>query len=142
MFAVLKTGGKQYKVASGDVLVVEKLAASPGESVEFNEVLMLGGDGVTVGSPFVDGAAVTAEVLEQGRGEKVINFKRRRRKHGSRRLKGHRQYITTVKVTDILVNGASVAPAATTAPVEEPKADPAPAEAAPAADAPATDTTE
>ena len=108
MFAVIKTGGKQYKVAKDDVLVVEKLAASPGENVQFDDVLMLGGDSVTVGTPFVEGAAVTAEVVDQGRAKKVLNFKRRRRKHSSRRLKGHRQYITTVKVTDILSSGASL----------------------------------
>ena len=105
MFAVIKTGGKQYKVASGDVVIVEKLAADAGETVQFNDVLMLGGDAVTVGTPMVAGAAVQAEVLEQGRGEKVINFKKRRRKHSSKRLKGHRQYLTTVKVTDILASG-------------------------------------
>lgn len=113
MFAVIKTGGKQYKVAKDDILVVEKLAASPGENVQFDDVLMLGGDTVTVGSPFVDGAAVTAEVVDQGRAQKVLNFKRRRRKHSSRRLKGHRQYITTVKVTDILSSGASLIGVAT-----------------------------
>ena len=108
MFAVIKTGGKQYKVAKDDVLKVEKLSASPGENVQFNEVLMLGGDNVTVGDPTIEGAAVQAEVLEQGRAAKVWNFKKRRRKHGSQRLKGHRQYITTVRVTDILASGASV----------------------------------
>ena len=101
MFAVIKTGGKQYKVASGDVLKVEKLAADAGETVQFNEILMLGGDSTTVGSPFVDGAAVQAEVVEQGRGPKLLNFKKRRRKHSSKRLKGHRQYLTEVKITEI-----------------------------------------
>ena len=105
MFAVIKTGGKQYKVAKDDVVVIEKLAASPGEAVQFNDVLMLGGDSVTVGDPLIAGAAVQAEVVEQGRAKKVWNFKKRRRKHGSKRLKGHRQYITTVKVTDILASG-------------------------------------
>ncbi len=105
MFAVLKTGGKQYKVASGDTLVVEKLAADAGETVQFNEVLMIGGDAPAFGTPLVDGAAVQAEVVEQGRGDKVLNFKKRRRKHGSQRLKGHRQYLTTLKVTDILASG-------------------------------------
>ncbi len=108
MFAVIKTGGKQYKVAKDDVLKIEKLSASPGESIQFNDVLMLGGDDVTIGDPTVEGAAVQAEVLEQGRAAKVYNFKKRRRKHGSQRLKGHRQYITTVRVTDILAAGASV----------------------------------
>lgn len=105
MFAVMKTGGKQYKVSSGDVVAVEKLAADAGETVQFNDVLMLGGESTTVGSPMIEGAAVQAEVLEQGRGDKVLNFKKRRRKHGSKRLKGHRQYITTIKVTEILASG-------------------------------------
>lgn len=102
MFAVIKTGGKQYRVAKDDVLTIEKLDAEEGASVEFGEVLMVGADDVTVGSPHVDGALVKAEVIEQGRGEKVWNFKKRRRKHGSKRLKGHRQYITKVRVTDIV----------------------------------------
>jgi large subunit ribosomal protein L21 len=106
MFAVMKTGGKQYKVVRDDVVVVEKLAADVGETVQFNEVLMLGGDEPVLGSPLVGGAAVQAEVLEQKRGPKLLNLKRRRRKHGSRRLKGHRQYLTTVRVTDILASGA------------------------------------
>ena len=105
MFAVLKTGGKQYKVASGDVLKVEKLAAEAGETVQFNEILMLGGDTPTVGAPLVDGAAVQAEVLDQIRGKKVIHFVKRRRKHGSQRTKGHRQSLTVLRVTDILATG-------------------------------------
>jgi large subunit ribosomal protein L21 len=105
MFAVLKTGGKQYKVAKDDIFLVEKLAADAGETVQFNEVLMLGGDTVTVGAPMVDGAAVQAEVLEQLRGPKVINFVKRRRKHSSQRKKGHRQYLTRVRITDILASG-------------------------------------
>lgn len=106
MFAVLKTGGKQYKVASGDVLKVEKLAAEAGDTVQFNDILMLGGDKLTVGAPLVDGAAVQAEVLDQIRGEKVIHFVKRRRKHGSQRTKGHRQSLTVLRVTDILASGA------------------------------------
>jgi large subunit ribosomal protein L21 len=106
MFAVMKTGGKQYKVAPDDVLVVEKLAADVGETVQFNEVLMLGGDELSVGDPVIGGAAVQAEVVEQKRGPKVLNLKRRRRKHGSRRLKGHRQHLTTVRITEILASGA------------------------------------
>jgi len=110
MYAVMKTGGKQYRVARDDVLTVEKLAAEVGETVQFDEVLMLGGDessdGPTIGNPTVGGAAVRAEVLEQKRGPKLLNLKRRRRKHGSRRLKGHRQYLTTVRITDILASGA------------------------------------
>ncbi|MBT9383268.1 50S ribosomal protein L21 [Pseudooceanicola sp. CBS1P-1] len=107
MFAVLKTGGKQYKVQSGDVLRVEKLAADAGEKIQFNDILMLGGDDVTVGAPFVEGAAVQAEVVDQIKGEKVIHFVKRRRKHSSKRTKGHRQQLTLVKVTEILTSGAA-----------------------------------
>ena len=106
MFAVLKTGGKQYRVQSGDILRVEKLAADAGETVQFNEILMLGGDKTVVGAPLVDGAAVQAEVVDQIKGEKVIHFVKRRRKHSSKRTKGHRQKLTLVKVTDILASGA------------------------------------
>ena len=106
MFAVLKTGGKQYKVQAGDVLRVEKLAADAGEKIQFNEILMLGGDNLVVGAPLVDDAAVQAEVVDQIKGEKVINFVKRRRKHSSKRTKGHRQQLTLIKVTDILASGA------------------------------------
>jgi len=105
MFAVLKTGGKQYKVQSGDTLRVEKLAADAGDKVQFNEILMLGGDKVVVGAPLVDGAAVQAEVVDQIKGDKVIHFVKRRRKHGSQRTKGHRQQLTILRVTDILEKG-------------------------------------
>ena len=105
MFAVIKTGGKQYKVASGDVLRVEKLAADAGDKVQFNEVMMLGGDSVTVGTPLIAGAAVQAEIVEQIKGEKVIHFVKRRRKHSSKRTKGHRQQLTLLRVTDILSEG-------------------------------------
>lgn len=106
MFAVLKTGGKQYKVQSGDMLRVEKLAADAGETIQFNEVLMLGGDAPVIGAPFVADAAVQAEVIDQGKGDKVINFVKRRRKHSSQRTKGHRQKLTLVRVTEILNSGA------------------------------------
>lgn len=106
MFAVLKTGGKQYKVQSGDMLRVEKLAADAGEKVQFNDILMLGGDTTVVGAPLVDGAAVQAEVIDQVKGDKVIHFVKRRRKHSSKRTKGHRQKLTLVRVTDILETGA------------------------------------
>ncbi|MEL6648782.1 MAG: 50S ribosomal protein L21, partial [Pseudomonadota bacterium] len=105
MFAVLKTGGKQYKVQSGDMLRVEKLAADAGEKVQFNDVLMLGGDAPVIGAPFIDGAAVQAEVVDQIKGDKVIHFVKRRRKHGSQRTKGHRQQLTVLRVTDILAKG-------------------------------------
>jgi large subunit ribosomal protein L21 len=103
MFAVLKTGGKQYKVASGDVLRVEKLAAKAGDKVQFNEILMVGS---TVGTPTVEGAGVQAEVIDQIKGEKTINFVKRRRKHGSQRTKGHRQQLTLVRIAEILEKGA------------------------------------
>lgn len=106
MFAVMKTGGKQYKVQSGDILRVEKLAADAGETVQFNEILMLGGDNTVLGAPLVDGAAVQAEVIDQVKGDKVINFVRRRRKHSSKRTKGHRQKLTLIKVGEILASGA------------------------------------
>ena len=106
MFAVLKTGGKQYKVQAGDVLRVEKLAATAGETIQFNDILMLGGDTLTVGSPLVAGAAVQAEVIDQIKGVKAIHYVKRRRKHSSQRTKGHRQHLTLVRVTDVLEKGA------------------------------------
>jgi large subunit ribosomal protein L21 len=106
MFAVLKTGGKQYRVQSGDMLRVEKLAADAGEKVQFNEILMLGGDAPVVGAPFVAGAAVQAEVVDQVKADKVISFIKRRRKHGSQRTRGHRQKLTLLRVTEILASGA------------------------------------
>ncbi len=106
MFAVLKTGGKQYKVQAGDVLRVEKLAAIAGEKIQFNDILMVGGETLTIGAPFVAGAAVQAEVIDQIKGEKVIHFVKRRRKHSSQRTKGHRQHLTLVRVTGVLATGA------------------------------------
>jgi large subunit ribosomal protein L21 len=106
MFAVLKTGGKQYKVQAGDVLRVEKLAAIAGEKIQFNDILMVGGDTLTVGAPFVAGAAVQAEVIDQIKGEKTIHFVKRRRKHSSHRTKGHRQHLTLVRVTEVIASGA------------------------------------
>ena len=140
MFAVLKTGGKQYKVQSGDVLRVEKLAADAGEKIQFNEILMVGS---TIGAPLVEGAGVQAEVIDQIKGEKLIHYVKRRRKHSSQRKKGHRQQLTLLRITDILESGAdksgvkaaigagsvSAAPAAAAAP----KKAAAKAEAAPAA---------
>ncbi|WP_170557349.1 50S ribosomal protein L21 [Ruegeria atlantica] len=151
MFAVLKTGGKQYKVQAGDVLRVEKLAADAGEKVQFNDVLMLGGDAPVVGAPFVDGAGVQAEVIEQIKGDKVIKFVKRRRKHSSKRTVGHRQKLTLVKITDILSSGADKsgikaatgsAPAGEAAPAAKKPAKKAEAKAeAPAAAAAADDLT-
>ena len=106
MFAVVKTGGKQYKVQTGDILRVERLAANAGDKVQFNQILMLGGDKPVVGSPLVAGAAVQADVIDQIKGEKTIKFVKRRRKHSSKRTRGHRQYLTLVRVTDILATGA------------------------------------
>ncbi|WP_116597040.1 50S ribosomal protein L21 [Primorskyibacter marinus] len=106
MFAVLKTGGKQYKVQSGDVLRVEKLAADAGDKIQFNEILMVGGDSPVVGAPLVADAAVQADVIDQIKGDKVINFVKRRRKHSSKRTKGHRQQLTLLRITDILATGA------------------------------------
>ncbi|AML52799.1 MULTISPECIES: 50S ribosomal protein L21 [Falsihalocynthiibacter] len=104
MFAVLKTGGKQYRVQSGDVLRIERIAADAGETVQFNEVLMVGAN---VGAPLIEDAAVQAEVIDQIKGEKLIHFVKRRRKHGSQRTKGHRQRLTLVRITDILEKGAA-----------------------------------
>ena len=104
MFAVIKTGGKQYKVAKDDVITVERLPGEAGGNVSFEEVLMLGGDDTKVGAPLVDGASVSGEIVEQTRGEKIIVFKKQRRQN-YRRKKGHRQELTVVKITDILAAG-------------------------------------
>jgi large subunit ribosomal protein L21 len=104
MFAVFKTGGKQYRVAAEDVLKVDKVKGEPGEIVEFGEVLVVGGDSVMLGAPIVAGATVAAEVLDQARGPKIIAFKKRRRKN-SRRKRGHRQEFTLLRITEILTDG-------------------------------------
>jgi large subunit ribosomal protein L21 len=102
MYAVIKTGGKQYRVAADDKLAIEKIAGEAGSEVEFTEVLMLGGDGdAKIGAPAVAGAKVLAEVVEQGRAAKVIAFKKRRRKN-SRRKRGHRQHQTVVRIKQIV----------------------------------------
>ena len=106
MFAVVKTGGKQYKVQSGDILRVERLAANAGDKVQFNQILMLGGEKTVVGAPLVVGAAVQADVIDQIKSEKTIKFVKRRRKHSSKRTRGHRQHLTLVRVTEILASGA------------------------------------
>ncbi|MGN6548468.1 MAG: 50S ribosomal protein L21 [Pararhizobium sp.] len=106
MFAVIKTGGKQYRVAANDVLTVEKLAGEAGDTIEFAEVLMVGeGADATIGAPLVEGALVTAEVVEHGRARKVIAFKKRRRQN-SKRSRGHRQHQTVVRIAEILTGGA------------------------------------
>jgi large subunit ribosomal protein L21 len=104
MFAVFKTGGKQYRVAAEDLLKVDKIKGEPGEIVEFGEVLVVGGDSVKLGAPTVAGATVAAEVVDQGRGPKIIAFKKRRRKN-SRRKRGHRQEFTLLRITEILTDG-------------------------------------
>lgn len=106
MFAVIKTGGKQYRVTAEDLLKVEKLAGAAGDMVEFDNVMLVGeGEKTSVGAPFVEGALVTAEIVEQGRARKVITFKKRRRQN-SRRTRGHRQLLTTVRISEILTGGA------------------------------------
>ena len=126
MFAVIKTGGKQYKVAAEDVIRVEKVAGEPGDMVQFAEVLMLGGDSIVIGSPVVAGASVAGEVVEQTRGAKVIAFKKRRRKN-SRRKRGHRQELSVIRITEILTDGRQPTkierPQPAPAPAPEPGAD-------------------
>ncbi|MGO9444628.1 MAG: 50S ribosomal protein L21 [Thiobacillaceae bacterium] len=103
MYAVIKTGGKQYRVTSGDKLKIEKLTAGVGSEVTFDQVLMVGGDGnMKVGAPLLHGASVKATVLAQGRGDKICIFKMRRRKH-YRKSQGHRQHYTEVQISNISV---------------------------------------
>src|SRR5688500_1267130 len=105
MFAVIKTGGNQYRVAANDVVTIEKLDGVAGDKIEFTEILMVGvGADATIGAPFVEGAAVSAEVVAQGRAKKVIAFKKRRRQN-SKRTRGHRQHQTTVRILDIAAAG-------------------------------------
>jgi large subunit ribosomal protein L21 len=131
MFAVIKTGGKQYRVAAEDVIRIDRVNGQPGEIVEFGEVLVLGGDTPQLGTPTVSGATVAGEVLQHTRGDKVIAFKKRRRKN-SRRKRGYRHEFSVIRITEILTGGAK--PSKTAAP--RPKREPKPkAEAAPAAEA-------
>ncbi len=134
MYAVVKTGGKQYRVSKDDILRVERLPGEAGDVVTLDDVLMVGDGGdVTVGAPKVDGAAVAAEIVEQMRDKKIIVFKKRRRQN-YRRKKGHRQHLTVLKVTEILTGGAKAKPAAKkAAPKTEKKA--AEKKAAPKAEA-------
>ncbi len=111
MFAVIKTGGKQYRVVPDDVLEIGKIEGQVGTIVQFGEVLVLGGDTPILGLPLVAGASVAAEVLDHKRGPKVIAFKKRRRKN-SRRKHGHKQDLTIVKIMQIVPAGAKAAPAA------------------------------
>lgn len=137
MFAVLKTGGKQYKVQAGDVLRVEKLNAVAGDKIQFNEILMVGADTVTVGAPLVAGAAVQAEVIDQIKGEKTIHYVKRRRKHSSQRTKGHRQQLTLVRVTEVLASGAETSGVSAATGTADARRATHNAAAAPAAEAPA-----
>ena len=132
MFAVIKTGGKQYRVAANDLLKIEKVEANVGDIVEIGHVLAHGeGENVTFGAPFVDGALVTAEVVEQGKNRTVIAFKKRRRQNSRRKI-GHRQLLTTVRIAEILLGGAKPAKkAAAKAEVKAEAATEAKAEAAP-----------
>jgi large subunit ribosomal protein L21 len=131
MFAVIKTGGKQYRVAAEDIIRVDRVNGQPGEIVEFGEVLVVGGDAPQLGTPTVAGATVAGEVLQHTRGDKVIAFKKRRRKN-SRRKRGYRHEFSVVRITEILTGGAK--PSKTAAP--RPKREPKPkVEAAPAAEA-------
>ena len=137
MYAVVKTGGKQYRVAKDDVIIVEKLAVDAGSALELDEVLILDdGKETVVGTPLVDGARVAATVLDQTRGDKIIVFKKKRRKDYKRK-KGHRQDLTVLRITDILAKGQKASAAKTAAPkaeaAPEPKAEAV--EAAPAAEA-------
>jgi large subunit ribosomal protein L21 len=125
MFAVIKTGGKQYRVAAEDVLKVDRVEAAPGAVVEFGEVLAVGGEGTVVGTPTVAGATVAGELLDHVRGPKVIAFKKRRRKN-SRRKRGHRQEFSLVRITEILTEGRR----------PQPTPPPRPERAKPATDAP------
>lgn len=101
-YAVIRTGGKQYRVAAGDVVHVDTLAGSPGDKVKFDDVLLVGGDTLTIGKPTVSGAAVEAEIVQHGRGPKLIVFKFRKRKR-SRKKAGHRQNFTAVRITGVTV---------------------------------------
>ena len=100
MYAVIKTGGKQYKVAEGEFLKVEKLEGEIGDNIEFAEVLMVGGENAVVGTPLVAGASVTAKIATQGKGKKILVFKSKKRK-GTRKLRGHRQHLTVLKIEKI-----------------------------------------
>ena len=132
MYAVIRTGGKQYKVAKNDVIAVERLSGEAGDIIALDEVLLLGdGANATIGAPLVGGACVAAEVLEQVKADKVLIFKKKRR-HNYRRKKGHRQDITVLRVTDILTEGKRPEPGAKAAPKAKAEARPA-AEKKPAA---------
>jgi large subunit ribosomal protein L21 len=112
MFAVIRTGGKQYRVAPNDIIEIEKIAGEPGDIVELADVILLGGEGgPKTGSPTIAGASVAAEVIEQKRADKIIVFKKKRRQ-GYRRTAGHRQMLTSVRITEILTDGKKPSKAA------------------------------
>jgi len=120
MFAVIKAGGKQYRVAAEDVIRIDRVVGNPGEVIEFGEVLLLGGDTPQIGAPTVSGATVAGEVLQHTRGDKVIAFKKRRRKN-SRRKRGFRHEFSMIRITEILTGGAKASKTAPPRPVREPK---------------------
>ena len=124
MFAVIKAGGKQYRVAAEDVIRIDRVDRNPGEVVSFGEVLVLGGDTPTLGAPLVSGATVAGEVLAHERGDKVIAFKKRRRKN-SRRKRGYRDEITVLRITEVLTDNAkpSIGPRPKREKVEAPAAE-------------------
>jgi large subunit ribosomal protein L21 len=126
MFAVIKAGGKQYRVVEDQVLKVEGVEGEPGTIVQIGEVIMLGGDTPEIGKPTISGASVAVEIVEHGRGRKVIAFKKRRRKN-SRRKRGHRQDFVLIRISEILTGGAK--PSKGPKPKPEPKAKPAKDEA-------------
>jgi large subunit ribosomal protein L21 len=135
MFAVIKAGGKQYRVAPEDVIRIDRVSGAPGEIVEFGEVLVLGGDAPQLGTPTISGATVAGEVLQHTRGDKVIAFKKRRRKN-SRRKRGYRHEFSVIRITEILTDGAKPSKEAKPRPKREPKPKAeAAAEAEPAAKA-------
>jgi len=127
MFAVIKTGGKQYRVVEDQLLKVEGVEGEPGTIVQIGEVIMLGGDKPEIGSPTIAGASVAVEIVKHGRGPKVIAFKKRRRKN-SRRKRGHRQDFVLIRISEILTGGAK--PTKGPKPKPVPKAKPAKDEAA------------
>ena len=131
MFAVIKAGGKQYRVVAEDVIRIDRVVGEPGEVIEFGEVLLLGGDTPQIGAPTISGASVAGEVLQHTRGDKVIAFKKRRRKN-SRRKRGSRHEFSVIRITEILTGGAKASKTAPPRPVREPKVK---AQAAPEAQA-------
>ena len=133
MFAVIKAGGKQDRVAAEDVIRIDRLEAEPGDIVEFGEVLVLGGDSPQLGMPTIAGASVAGEVLQHTRGDKVIAFKKRRRKN-SRRKRGFRHAFSMVRITEILTGGAKASKTAPPRPTREPKAPKPKVEGAPEAE--------